>query len=66
MIVFAFLMIATSVSMIQIKENQRKKKLTFNTCFNWTFVGLIIGFRSWWRVLFLLYYSLLIYPWSKL
>jgi uncharacterized membrane protein YfcA len=35
MIVFAFLMIATSVSMIQIKENQRSKKLTFNTCINW-------------------------------
>jgi hypothetical protein len=39
MIVFAFLMIATSVSMIRkSKENQRSKKLTFNTCINWTLV----------------------------
>jgi uncharacterized membrane protein YfcA len=45
-------MIATSVSMIRkSKKIKEAKKLTFNTCFNWTFVGLIIGFRSWWRVL---------------
>jgi uncharacterized membrane protein YfcA len=36
MIVFAFLMIATSVSMIRkSKKIKEAKKLTFNTCFNW-------------------------------
>jgi uncharacterized membrane protein YfcA len=47
MIVFAFLMIATSVSMIRkSKKIKEARKLTFNTCFNWPFVGLIIGFRE--------------------